>query len=111
MSEKSARPAHIESTPGVCGGKPRIAGTRIRVWDVHVWHDLQGRSPEEIVALYPQVSLADVHAALTYYLDHREEIDRQMREAEEAVAKLAAQQPPTKYAQLREAMLKAGDGR
>ena len=40
---------HIEATPGTCGGKPRIAGTRIRVQDVYVWHELQGLSADEIV--------------------------------------------------------------
>jgi uncharacterized protein (DUF433 family) len=27
---------HIVSTPGVCGGKPCVAGTRVRVWDIAV---------------------------------------------------------------------------
>ena len=76
--------------PKKCGGKPCVAGTRIRVWDVHVWHDLQGQSPGEIVAAFPQLSLADVHAALAYYLDHRNEIDCQMKEAD-FVAQLRAQ--------------------
>ena len=40
---------HIEITPGVCGGKPRIAGHRIRVQDIYVWHELQGQTAEEIV--------------------------------------------------------------
>lgn len=77
--------AHIESKPAVCGGKPCIAGTRIRVQDVMVWHDLQGLSAEEIVSQFPQLSLADVHAALAYYHDHRAEIQRQMKEAEDLV--------------------------
>ena len=81
---------HIEATPGVCGGKPRVAGTRIRVEDIVVWHELQGKSPNEIVADFPQLSLADVHAALTYYFDHREEIQRQMREAREFAATMKA---------------------
>ena len=56
---------HIESTPGVCGGKPRIAGHRIRVEDIAVWHEQQGLSPDEIVAQFPQITLADVYDALT----------------------------------------------
>ena len=56
----------IERTPGVCGGKPRIAGHRIRVQDIAAWHEFQGMSPDQIVAGYPQLSLADVHAALAY---------------------------------------------
>lgn len=84
---------HIELTPGVCGGKPRVAGTRIRVEDIVVWHELQGKSPAEIVADFPQLLLADVHAALTYYFDHREEIQRQMREAREFAATVRAATP------------------
>jgi len=69
---------HIEMTPGVCGGRPCIAGHRIRVQDVVVWTEVHGLSPDEIVSGYPQLSLADVYAALAYYHDHREEIDQQI---------------------------------
>jgi uncharacterized protein (DUF433 family) len=84
---------HIEVTPGVCGGKPRIAGRRIRVQDVVVWHEQLGLSPDEIVSEYPQITLADVHAALAYYYDHREEIRRQMDEDEDRAAALRAVVP------------------
>ena len=101
---------HIECKPGVCGGKPCVSGTRIRVWDVHVWHDLQGRTPAESVADFPQLSVADVYAALAYYHDHREEIERQAREDEEAVATLEAAQGLTRYTRLRDELLRAKDG-
>src|SRR5438105_2540757 len=65
---------HIEITPGICGGKPRIAGHRITVQNVVIWHERMGMSPEEIAAAYPSITLADVYAALAYYLDHRDEI-------------------------------------
>src|SRR4051794_22075074 len=71
---------YIVKTPGVCGGKPRIAGHRIRVQDIVVWHEQQGRSPDEIVSHYPQLSLSKVYAALAYYHDHREDIRREMAE-------------------------------
>ena len=85
--------AHIESRPGLCGGKPCIAGTRIRVQDIWTWYELQGLTPEEIVTQFSQLSLADVHAALTYYHDHREEIQRQIREAEDLVSTLRTANP------------------
>lgn len=88
---------HIESVPGKCGGKPCIAGTRIRVWDIHVWHNLRGQSPEQIVADFPQLTLADVYAALAYYLDHREEIQRQAKEDEEFVAEMKRKQGVTTF--------------
>jgi uncharacterized protein (DUF433 family) len=71
-------------------GKPCIAGTGVRVWDVYVLHERQGRLPDEIVAAYPHITLADVHAALAYYWDNKVEIDRQMKEADEFVEQLKA---------------------
>ena len=88
---------HIEMNPAKCGGKPFIAGTRIRVWDIHVWHNLRGQTPEEIIAAFPQLTLADVHAALAYYFDHREDIQRQAKEDEEFVAKMKREQGVTKF--------------
>jgi uncharacterized protein (DUF433 family) len=87
MSQASTNPpatldSHIEITPGTCGGKPRIAGHRIRVQDVVLWTE-EGQSADEIVSGYPQLSLADVYAALAYYHDHREQIDNDLREDEE----------------------------
>lgn len=96
----------IECREGICGGKPCIVGTRIRVWDIHVWHDLRGQSPEEIVALYPQLSLANVHAGLAYYLDHREEIDQLANREQAEAAQMEAQQKPSRFAQLRDELLK-----
>lgn len=78
--ETAREKKHIVATPETCGGKPRIEGTRIRVQDIYVWHELQGQSPEEIVANFPHLSLVSIHAALVYYFDHRDEIVRDVRE-------------------------------
>jgi uncharacterized protein (DUF433 family) len=69
---------HIVSTPDTCGGKPRIAGSRIRVKDVAIWHDHQRMTPSEIVSNWPHLTLASVYAALAYYHDHREEINAEI---------------------------------
>jgi uncharacterized protein (DUF433 family) len=66
---------HIEIVEGAGGPKARIAGHRIRVLDVVIWHEKLGMTPNEIVAAYPSITLADVHAALAYYWDHRDEIE------------------------------------
>src|SRR5262245_54742215 len=84
---------HIAVTPGVCAGKPRIAGHRIKVAHVALWHERLGRSPAEIVADHPGVTLADVHAALAYYSDHENEIDADLAAEEEAASRLSARQP------------------
>src|SRR5438093_1226727 len=88
---------HIEITPGVAAGKPRIAGRRITVEDIVIWHDRMGRSADEIAAEY-DLTLADIYAALAYYFDHRAEIDRAMQEGEAALA-LLRQQTPSKLRQ------------
>jgi uncharacterized protein (DUF433 family) len=84
---------HLVLTPGVCGGKPRIAGHRIKVQHVAVWHERLGMTPDEIVSQHPGLTLADVHAALAYYFDHREEIDADIRAGEEFADRLRAGQP------------------
>lgn len=101
---------HVESKPAVCGGKPCVAGTRIRVWDIHVWHDLRGQTPAEIITHYPQLTLADVHAALAFYYDHRDEIEAQIRVDEALADEMAADQGPTPYTRIRDAVLGACDG-
>ena len=75
---------HIEITPGIVGGKPRIAGHRITVENIVVWHEHQGRAAVQIADEY-DLTLAEVHAALAYYHDHRTEIDRAMALGQEYV--------------------------
>ena len=66
---------HIEIVQGARGPKARIAGHNIRVQDIVVMHERLGMSVDEIVEQLPTISHADVHAALAYYWDHRDEID------------------------------------
>ena len=82
--------SHIEITPGVVGGKPRIAGRRISVQDIVVWHEQMGKSANEIAGEY-DLTLGDVYSALAYYFDHREQIDEVMRQGNEAVEALKVQ--------------------
>jgi uncharacterized protein (DUF433 family) len=89
----SAEKIHVACIPGVCGGKPCIAGTRIRVQDIYVWHELRGKSPDEIVVDFPQLTLADVYAALAYFWDHRDEILRQMKNQDEFVERMKKEFP------------------
>lgn len=95
--------SRIQSSPEVCGGKACIAGTRIRVQDIYVRHELNGQSADEIVSQFPQLTMADVYAALSYYWDHRGEIQRQMADAESIVAELKSRSPSA----LREKLAKA----
>ncbi len=83
---------HIEITPGIVGGKPRISGHRITVQNIAVWHERMGKSADEIATEY-DLTLADVYAALAYYFDHRDEIDKSIREGENFAEELRRSTP------------------
>ncbi len=87
---------HIEITPGVAGGKPRISGHRITVQNVVVWHERMGKTADEIATEY-DLTLADVYAALAYYFDHRAEMDESIRGGE-AFAEELRRTTPSKLA-------------
>jgi uncharacterized protein (DUF433 family) len=91
---------HIEVTPGVMAGKPRIAGRRITVQNILIWHDRMGMSADEIAEEY-DLTLADVYAALAYYFDHRKEFDETMRRGARAVEKMRARTPSKVQQRLR----------
>jgi hypothetical protein len=59
-------PARLESHP------------RTRVAMIVMDYLARGLSPEDMVRHYPYLSLAEVHAAMTYYHDHRQEIDSEI---------------------------------
>ena len=59
--------------------------------DVFVWHELQGQSADEIVSRFPQLTMADVYATLSYYWDHRDEIQRDMQAESDLVNRLRQQ--------------------
>lgn len=88
---------HIEMTPGIVGGKPRIAGRRITVANIAIWHERMGMSVDEIAAEY-DLSLADIYAALAYYFDHQAEIDQAIQD-DEAFAEEMRHRYPSKLKQ------------
>lgn len=65
-------------------GKDRayIRGTRVRVQDVASLSDHHGKSPDEIAAAIPHLTLGQIHGALAYYFDHRDAITAELREDE-----------------------------
>jgi uncharacterized protein (DUF433 family) len=77
---ESSTGERIVKTLGICGGRARIAGHRVRVLDIVTWQEHEGLTPDEIVSNVPSITLAEVHAALAYYFDHLEEIKAEMRE-------------------------------
>lgn len=82
---------HIVRQPGVCGGAPSVRGTRITVRHIAtLWKE--GESVAEILQSFPHLSLAAIHDAISYYLDHQAEIDREIESnrIENVVSRLGA---------------------
>ena len=90
---------YIVKTPGICSGQPDIAGTRIKVKHIYTWVERMGISPAQVVAEYPHLTMAQVHAALAYYWSHRDEIDQDIENEEILVADLRAKAGPSKIQQ------------
>lgn len=75
------QPAHLERLP------------RIRVAQIAADHLGNGWSAEEIVRQYPHITPAEVHAALGYFFDHRDEIDAELAEELDSIELDASRTP------------------
>jgi uncharacterized protein (DUF433 family) len=89
MGTNRHRNSSIEQTPGVCGGRPCVAGTGVSVLRIAGWHKT-GLSPEEIADEYGHLTLAQVHAALAYYHANRNTLEAEMAAEEVDYGRLAA---------------------
>ena len=81
MASVAALDQLIAITPGVCGGKARIAGRRITVQNIAIWHERLGLSADQIASDY-NLTLAEVHAASAYYFAYRDEIEQSIRDGQ-----------------------------
>ena len=73
----------IESVPGVCGGEPCVVRIRIPVW-VLVQARRLGTSEADLLRSYPTLRAEDLANAWAYFRAHRDEIEQQIRENEQA---------------------------
>lgn len=94
-SPPQAAPEYIEVRSNR-DGQPRtfLAGTRIRVSDIAVLFADQGKSADEIAVADPQLSLAQVHAALAHYIDNRATIEREQQQDDEFARRMRLQTGP-----------------
>jgi uncharacterized protein (DUF433 family) len=78
------------------GGVVRVGKSRISL-DLVVEQYENGMTPEDLVRAYDTLALADVHAVIAYYLQHRDEVraylKRRAEEAEALRAKIEAERP------------------
>lgn len=70
---------HVARAKGVCGGRPIIRGTRISVCHIAQLYKA-GDSVEEILQAHPHLKATAVYDAISYYLDHQDEIEQEIAE-------------------------------
>jgi len=74
-----------------------IAGTKVKVIEIVLDKIVHGWSPEEIHFQHPNLSLAQVYGALTYYYENQEKLDQQMAEDLKESDELSAQLSDPKF--------------
>ncbi|MGI8934911.1 MAG: DUF433 domain-containing protein [Phormidesmis sp.] len=82
----------VVTTPEVCGDRPRIAGTRVTVQTIAIDFNA-GMKPEDIVAERPQLTQAQVYAALAYYYANKVAIDREIAAYYQEFERLESEYP------------------
>jgi uncharacterized protein (DUF433 family) len=73
-------------------GIPWITGANTKVCEVVLDKMAHNSSPEEMHEQYPHLSLAQIHAALSYYYEHQAEVDADIERRDRYVEELRAQQ-------------------
>jgi uncharacterized protein (DUF433 family) len=91
---KKIRYPYVVRRKGVRRGAPVIEGTGIQVMDIAVRYHLLENSPDEILAAYPNLTLSQIYDALSYYYDHKEEMDKEWKDSLEKVAGIRKRHKP-----------------
>jgi uncharacterized protein (DUF433 family) len=78
-SDRPTEHPHIVRNAQVCGGRPRIKGTRIAVRLIAGYHK-KGFTVEDVLKDLPHLNQAQVFDALSYYFDHPDLIEREIEE-------------------------------
>jgi uncharacterized protein (DUF433 family) len=81
--------SHIDDT----GSRPVVAGTDIKISQIASEYEHLGMTPDQIAEAHPHLGLAEIHAALAYYYDHRERIQRDWEDGEALIATLCDRYP------------------
>ena len=93
LKKETTSHPYIVINKDVCGGSPIIEGTRTRVIDIAIEYEVLGHSPDEIIRSHPQVSLYQIHDALSYYYENRDELDQKIKQDQEFITRLMVNFP------------------
>ena len=84
-------PSHITIDEN---GVARIEGTRMKVIHIAEGRRFHGTSPEQMQDQWPDLSLHQIYAALSYYYEHQVEMDEEMNRRSAEVDQMRAQAAP-----------------
>lgn len=76
-------------------GVPLIAGTTMKVIALVLERAAYGWSPEELHFQHPYLSLGQIHSALAYYWDHKDELDQDITRRRARAEELRSATPPS----------------
>jgi len=93
LRKETTRHPYIVKNKDVCNGSPIIEGTRTRVIDIAVEYEILGHSPDEIIRSHPHIRLYQVHDALSYYYENRDEMDQKIKQDREFTTRLKVKYP------------------
>jgi uncharacterized protein (DUF433 family) len=79
-------------------GVPVIEGTTMKVIELVSEKLAYGWSPEELHFQHPSLTPGQIHAALSYYWDHAEQLDREIADRLKAVDNLRSTHKPSSLA-------------
>ena len=85
-------------------GIPWISGANTKVVEVVLDKMAYGWSPEEMHRQHSHLSMAQIHAALSYYYEHQDEVDADIERRDRYVEELRAQQPDSPLRQRLQAL-------
>jgi len=68
----------------VQGGTPVIVGTRLDITTLAAYHTRHGYTVGQLLETYPHITPAQMYDAISYYYDHKDEIDELIRQRQEA---------------------------
>ena len=93
LRRESTNHPFIVKNQGICGASPIVEGTRTRVIDIAIEYEMLGRSPDEIISSHPHLNLPQVHDALSFYYENRDELDQKAAQDQEFIALLKKKIP------------------
>lgn len=91
MSDTIVKHPYIVTNEAISQGSAIIQGTRVRIIDIIIEYEYLGWDPDTIAAEHPQLTLAQIHDALSFYYENRKKIDQEIIARKASVAELKQQ--------------------